>query len=264
MEGLVTFNSWFGVLFLPTMIITVLLVGGGLLLLRPGTKLSSDAAESIRSQSGQKVTRNELFAGVILLAVFAMLVTGRFHGIPDAALCLAAVVAFFLFGVLEPKDFNTGVNWDLIVFVAMALSLGTLMTDTGISKWLAGIVVPALEPIAGSPWAFALIAMAFMFVWRFLDVAFFIPTMSILVPILPSIQERYGISPLVWLALFVMAANSFLMAYQNVWAMMGRTIAGERAWENKHLATYGALYIIACFVALLIAIPVWTGMGYFG
>jgi hypothetical protein len=106
--------------------------------------------------------------------------------------------------------------------------------------------------------------MAFMFLWRFFDVALFIPTIAILVPILPDIQEAYQISPLVWLAIFVMAANCFFMAYQNMWAMMSRSIAGDRAWDNKHLSVYGVLYFIACMLSLIAAIPMWIHAGLFG
>ena len=73
-----------------------------------------------------------------------------------------------------------------------------------------------------------------------------------------------AISPLVWLFVFVMAGNSFIIAYQNMWAMMSRSIAGERAFTNKHLGTYGIIYFAACFIALLIAIPMWMNAGLFG
>jgi anion transporter len=263
-QGLVTFDSWFSVLFLPMVLTTVLLIVGGLILLKPKEELSKDAIDAIKNLPKTKMGRNEILAGVILVAVFIMFVTNRFHGIPDAALCLAAVFAFFLFGILETKDFNAGVNWDLIVFIAMALSLQSIFNETGISEWLAGIVVPTVAPIASNPWLFMFGIMAFMFLWRFFDVALFIPTIAILVPILPAIQEAYKISPLVWLAIFVMAANSFIMAYQNMWAMMSRSIAGERAWDNKHLSLYGALYIVACMLALVVSIPVWMNAGLFG
>ena len=69
---------------------------------------------------------------------------------------------------------------------------------------------------------------------------------------------------IVWLFVFVMAGNSFVMAYQNMWAMMSRSIAGERAFTNKHLGIYGIIYFIACFVALLIAILMWMNAGLFG
>jgi len=263
-QGLVTFNSWFSVLFVPMVLATVILIAGSLLVLKPQETLSKDAIDAIKEQPVQKMSRHEIITALILVAVFIMFLTGKIHGLPDAALCLAAVFAFFLFGVLEAKEFNAGVNWDLIVFTAMALSLASIFTETGISKWLAGIVVPALAPIAGNPWLFMFGIMTFMFLWRFFDVAFFIPTMAIMVPILPAIQEAYQISPLVWVAIFVMAANCFFMAYQNVWAMMSRSIAGDRAWDNKHLGVYGVLYFIACMISLFAAVPLWMRAGLFG
>ena len=263
-HGLVTFGNWFGVLFVPILITTVLLVAGSLLILKPKDKLSKNATDAIREQAPDKISRRELIAGGILVAVFIMFLTNRFHGLPDAAVCLAAVFLFFLTGVLETKDFNTGVNWELIVFIAIALSFSAIFNETGISGWLAGIVVPALAPVAGNPYLFMFSVMAFVFLWRFFDVALFIPTIAILAPILPSIQEAYGISPLVWLFVFVMAGNSFVMAYQNMWAMMSRSIAGERAFTNKHLGIYGVIYFAACFIALLAAIPMWINAGLFG
>jgi di/tricarboxylate transporter len=245
-------------------ITTVLLITGSLLVLKPKEALSKDAIDAIKNQPVQKISRHEKIAGVILIAVFIMFLSSGFHGIPDAAVCMAAVFAFFLFGVLEPNDFNAGVNWDLIIFIAMALSLGSILNDTGISPWLAGIVVPALAPIAVNPWVFVFSIMIFLFLWRFFDVALLIPTMGILAPILPSIQEAYQISPLVWLTVFVMAANCFFMAYQNMWAMMSRSIAGEMIWDNKHLSIYGIIYSIACLLALTVVIPKWINAGLFG
>ena len=262
--GLVTFSSWFSVLFLPITVMTILLIAGSLIVFKPKEKLSQDAINAIKSAPVEKMCRQEIIAAIILVTVFVMFITSRFHGLSDVVLCLVAVFAFFLFGVLETKDFNAGVNWDLIVFVAIALSIGPIFKVTGISEWFAGIIVPALAPVAVNPWLFMFSMTTFMFLWRFFDIAFFIPTMAILVPILPDIQAAYQISPLVWLAIFVMAANCFFMAYQNVWAMMSRSIVGEKAWNNKHLTIYGILYFIACLLALIPTIPVWIHNGLFG
>jgi len=263
-QGLVTFNSWFNVFFIPAILTTVLLIAGSLFVLKPKEKLPADAIDEIKNQPKEKMSRQEIIGGVILVIVFIMFVTNKIHHLPDAAVCLAAVFLFFLFGVLDAKDFNAGVNWDLIVFIAMALSFSAIFKETGISGWLAAIVVPALAPIATNPWLFAFGIMIFMFLWRFVDVAIFIPTMAILVPILPAIQKSYNISPLVWVPLFVMAANCFFMAYQNMWAMMTRSMAGDRVWENSHLAVYGVIYFIACMIALVVAVPMWISAGLFG
>jgi anion transporter len=262
-QNLVTFDSWFGVMFLPMAIVTVLLIAGSLLVLRPKEKLSQDAINSLKESRAGKMSRQEAVTAVILVIVFGLFLTNRFHHIPDAAVCLAATFVLFLFGILEGKDFNIGVSWDLIVFIAMALSLNAIFIETGISKWLAGIIVPALAPIAGNPWIFMFSITIIMFLWRFVDVAAFIPTIAILSPILPSIQEAYNINPLVWIAIFIMAGNAFFIAYQNIWAVMGQTIASDRAWTNKHLGTYGILYFAACLITLLAAVPMWINAGLF-
>ena len=259
-QELVTFNNWFSVMFVPVLITTTLLIAGSLFALKPKEKLSKDTIDAI----GEKISQQEIIAGIILVTVFIMFLTNSLHGLPDAAVCLAAVFVLFLSGVLEAKDFNIGVNWDLIFFIAIALSFSAIFNDTGISTWLAGIVVPALAPIASNPFLFMFCVMAFVFMWRFFDVALFIPTIAILAPILPSIQAAYQISPLVWLFVFVMAGNSFVMAYQNMWAMMSRSIAGDRTFTNKHLGIYGILYFVACFIALIAAIPMWVKAGLFG
>ena len=263
-ENLVTFDNWFSTMFVPILITTVLLIVGSLILLRPKEKLSETGIAAIMGEKTAKISRQEIIAGAVLVTVFLMFLTkDRFHGFSDAAVCLAAVFLLFLSGVLEAKDFNSGVNWDLIVFIAIALSFSAILNETGISEWLAAIVIPALAPIASNPYLFMFCVTAFAFIWRFFDVALFIPTIAILVPILPAIQEAYGISPLVWLFVFVMAGNSFIMAYQNMWAMMTRSISGERAFTNKHIGIYGAVYFAASFIALFVSMPMWISSGLF-
>jgi len=261
---LVTFGDWIGVLLVPVIIATALLVVGGLLFLKPEDKLSKEAIEEVKKQPMEKMKRHEIISAVILVAVFALSLTGNFHGLSTAIICIAAMIAFFVFGVLETKDFNTAANWNLVVFIAMAFSLGPIFYATGISEWLSGIVVPALAPIASNPWLFVFVVTAFMFAWSLVDVAMFLPTISIMAPILPRIQEAYGISPLVWIAIFILAGNAFFLAYQNMWAVMSRSIAEDRAWTNKHQSIYGILYFAACMIAVAVAIPMWIGAGLLG
>ena len=262
MTDMVTFRSWFDVLFLPMMIVTVIVAVGSLVILRPAEPISQNILTDMNTQT--KISRNEGMAALVLISVFVMFLTSGMHGIPDAAVCLAAVFIFFISGILEPKDFNTGVNWDLVIFIGVAISLGPIFSETGISQWLAGVIVPALNPVSGSPWLFMLVITTVLFLWRFVDVATFIPTMGILIPILPDIKAEYQISPLVWVAVLVMAHNAFFMAYQNLWAVMSRSVAGDRAWEDKHLSMYGVLYFVACLIALAVVLPMWINAGLFG
>jgi len=263
LEGLVTFNSWFVTVFPHVAISTILLIAGGLFVLKPKEKISNEAIDAIKNHPLEKMSRQEIMAAVILVAVFILFMTAGIHGLSIAMLCLAAMLAFFIFGILESKEFNTGANWDLIVFLAMTLSLGPILTAAGIMDWLADIIVPALAPITGNPWLFMFGITLVMFLWRFVDVAMSLPTVAIMIPILPAIYETYGISPLVWLPVFVMTSNAFFLVYQNMWAMMSQAMSGERAWSDKDLGIYGTLYLAACMIALVVAIPLWISQGLF-
>ena len=260
----VTFGDWIGVLLVPVIIATVLLVAGGLLFLKPEEKLSKEAIEAVKKQPMGKMGKNEIISAVILISVFALSLTSSLHGLSTAIICIAAMLCFFVFGVLETKDFNSGANWNLVIFIAMAFSLGPIFYATGISDWLSGIVVPTLAPIAGNPWLFVFVVTAFLFLWSLVDVAMFLPTISIMAPILPRIQEAYQISPLVWIAILILAGNAFFLAYQNMWAVMSRSIAEDRAWTNRHQSRYALIYFAACLIALTVAIPMWIYAGLLG
>ncbi|MCL2198046.1 MAG: SLC13 family permease [Defluviitaleaceae bacterium] len=260
---IVTFEDWLSVLLVPVIIATILLVAGGLLFLKPEDAISKENFEAVKSQPLKKMSRAEIVSATILILVFILSLTYSMHGLSTAIVCIAAMIAFFVFGVLETKDFNSAANWNLVIFIAMAFSLGPIFNVTGISDWLSGIVVPALSPVAGNPWIFVFSVMAFMFLWSLVDVAMFLPTISIMAPILPGIYEAYNINPLVWIAIFILAGSAFFLAYQNMWAVMSRSIAEDRAWTHKHQRTYGILYFTACMVAMFIAIPMWISQGLF-
>lgn len=261
MEGMLDFNSWLRVAFIPMEIVTLILVVVGYIVLKPTEKLSVDAITALKAQKSEPMSKEEKATGIILVAVFLLFVTNRIHGIPDAAVCVLALFCFFLLKVMATPEFSSGLNWDLVVFIGMALGLGSVFSVTGISAWIAGIIVPAIAPIAVNPWVFMFVMAILIFAWRFIDVAILIPTMAIITPILPSISEAYGISPLVWALIYVMAGNSMFMAYQNMWALMSQSIAGERSWTQKHLGTYGVVYFVACLVALCVAIPMFISSG---
>ena len=263
LEGLITFASWSRVALIPMGIVTVILAIAGYFVLRPDDRLAEGVITTLSTLETEPLSSKEKVSGIILVAVFAFFVTNRFHGIPDAAVCLAALFLFYAFRILDVKEFSTGINWDLIVFIGMALSLGQVFSVTGISGWIAGIVVPAIAPIASDPWVFVYTVTVILFLWRFIDIAFMIPTMAILTPLLPEIYATYGISPLVWVTIFVMAIGSVFMSYQNMWALMTESFAGDRAWTKKHLGAYGLTYFIVCLAALAAAIPIWIKMGLF-
>jgi anion transporter len=261
LEGMVTFSSWFSSTFLPMEVTAVLLILGGFLVLRPGKGQEPLVLQEPEKEKQQGWTRDEKIGGLILCLAFLFFLTKNLHGIPDAAVCMFAVVLFFVFGILEPGDLGKGISWDLVLFIGFSLSLGSVFEETGISAWLSAGITGALEPISHNPWVFVYALLVILFLWHFVDVAMFIPTMALLMPVLPAVYEAYHVHPLIWITLFVMAGNSFFLPYQNMWVLMSESIAGERKWRDKDRFAYGWIYFAACLCGLLAAVPPWQQMG---
>jgi hypothetical protein len=90
-------------------------------------------------------------------------------------------------------------------------------------------------------------------------------TTFILIPaMLPAINARYGVHPLVFVPMLYLASNAFFMNYQNSWALMGQAVARKRSWTPGHLAAYGTIYFAASIISLMIMVPFWVKVGMFG
>lgn len=264
LAGVLDFSSWLRAALLPTELAAVFTLALALLFLRPKEPLDPGVAAALRAAAPGPLTRRELCAAAVLTAAFVMFATGGLHGIPSAAVCLGAAVLLFALGVLEPADVGSGVSWDLVLFIGFSLSLGPMLTAAGITAWLTGLLVPLLRPVAGNPWLFVAAVTAVLFLWHLVDVASFMPTLSLVPAMLPTVREVFGIDPLVFVPILSLAAISFVLAYQNIWALMAQSAAGRQVWTAKQLAVYGLCYFAAALAALLACVPLWQHWGWFG
>jgi anion transporter len=260
--GPISFSQWAKVSLLPISIITILTVIGGYFALKPSEplRLTKDTFIDEYRKLG-RISRQEVLSSIILVASFLMFVTNPLHHIPDAAICLIALFLLGASGIIESKDVGAGINWDLVVFVGIAMSLNSIFTQSGVALWISSFLVPALGPISGNPWIFVYVTLIVMFLWRFIDIAIFIPTMAILSSVIPHISAAYGINPLVWIPLISIALNAFFMSYQNMFGLVAETNLGKQGWSSKHLGIYGTTYFIASLVSMLAAVPYWILIG---
>lgn len=264
LKGIITFSSWSQVMFLPAELLSVLLIVGGYFALRSEQPISltKEYFQEEYSKLGP-FSREEIYSAIILTGCFLMFVTNRIHLIPDAATCLAGLFLLTATGVIKAQEIGSGISWDLVIFIGVAMSFGAVFGATGVSKWLIGILVPMIKPLTTSPWLFVFSIIMLFFVLRFFDVAVFIPTMAIIVPIIPEISKSFGINPLVWISLFVMASNCFFLSYQNMFAMVAESIARERAWTSSQISRYGLVYFAVTLITLLVTVPYWISIGMF-
>lgn len=262
--GAVDFNTWFRVAMLPSVLVSMLLLILGYFILKPQNPLniSRDTFNDEYKKLGS-MTRDEKVGAVILSVAFAFLATASIHRLSDAAVCLTALFALCISGVIKTPEISSGISWDLVMFFGVAMSLSTIFAVSGISAWLPTMLVPVFAPLAHNPWLFCFAVVIVLFAWRFIDVAIMIPTMAILVPILPQVGAVIGVNPLVWIPLFNMAYCCFFLSYQNVFAVVAEANMGGNGWTAEHFFRYGIAYLVACLLTLVVAIPYWSSLGLF-
>jgi hypothetical protein len=209
-------------------------------------------------------SRKEILSGLILSATFIMFLTEKLHGITNVTVCLASFFLFFAVNVLEPDDVQKGVSWNLIVFFGCILAFPAIFgnPDIGISAWLKQVVSPVLVNFKGHVLLFIFIATLVMFAWRFLDIAWMIPTMALLVSMLPVIQKELGIHPLVISSLMILAGNFTFITYMQPFSLMGSALAKERTWTPAQLMRYGMVYLASSMLTLFISLAYWKMTGF--
>ena len=264
LRGVITFSSWAMVNLLPALLLTVLVVVGGYFVFKPQSELSlSREIFQDKYKALGRASLGEKRAVVILSLSFLLFLTGGLgvHELPGLAIMLGAVFLLALTGVIGQADMSGGVNWDIVVFMGAAMGLIGIFAEIGVAYWMAGILIPVLAPISGSPWLFVFFVTLILFVWRFFDIATLVPTKAILIPALPLISQELGINPLIWVPIFVMVGNTFFLAYTNGFVLVGQSIVGERGWSNSQVNRFGLVYGVACLVVIALSMPYWMLMG---
>ena len=264
LKGMCTPGPWMTAMMLPMVILTVLILSGLYIALKPG-KLETQTRDAFikEYESLGPWSREEKISTIILVLTFLMFVTEKLHGMGNVPVCLGAFFLLFAFQVLEPADIQKGVAWNLIIFLGSILAMPAIFAnpDIGISGWIKDLVFPLLSQLGQTPLLFVLVVPLIMFAWRFIDIAWMIPTMALLVSMLPTIHTEFGIHPLVTSCLMVMAGNFTFLHYMQPFALMGSGLAKERTWTPNQLLRYGFVYLGSCMITLIISLIYWKAIG---
>lgn len=262
LEEVITFDNWLKAMLLPSITLSLLFILVLYRIMKPKTPLSLDR-EVFRKELKAlgPFTFKEKATLCTLLGAFLLLVTSRWHGLPDVSVCLGALILLALFGVIRTGDISTAINWDFVLFLGTIMGLGMQLQETGLAAFLSHSLNSVIRILAGNHWLMLFALLIFFFGWRFVDIAQLYLTITFVVPFLPMLAADYGIHPLVFGFLFIMAGNCFFMAYQQPFVIIGESIAGKASWTKAQLLLAGTIYFAVCLVTLAISIPYWQAIG---
>ena len=264
-KGMCANGPWMKVMMLPMFLLTGLIIAGVYFALKPGklTALSRDAFVKEYEKLGPW-TKQQKASTIILVITFLMFLTEKLHGLDNVTVCLGAFFMLFALQILEPVDLQHGVAWNLILFLGCILAMPAIFgnPDIGISTWIRDMVNPMLKTLDGNPWEFVYFVPIVLFAWRFFDIAWMIPTMALLISMLPTIQTEFGIHPLVTSSLMIMAGNFTFLHYMQPFALMGSALAKERTWTPNQLLRFGVVYLFSCFITLMVSMLYCKATGF--
>ena len=197
--------------------------------------------------------------GIILVTV-VLWATEPFHHVSAMAVGLAALVAMLVLKVIDVPAFKSGVNWTSLLFIGIALGLGSVFAEAGLNDWVMQTCGPAFQALAGNPYLLVLGIGVITVVLRFLivsEVAYLNLLMAFLVPMAASV----GVNP--WVLGF--SAYALVIAwfakYQSpIYLAAFYAVDGKMA-KHSELAKYCGVYLATCLVGLAVSVPYWQWMG---
>lgn len=224
---------------------------------RGGTDLSDN--QPIPDGLGSLSVVEKRMLAIILVTV-VLWATEPFHHVSAMAVGLAALVAMFVLKVIDVPAFKSGVNWTSLLFIGIALGLGSVFAEAGLNDWVMQTCGPAFQALAGNPYLLVLGIGVITVVLRFLivsEVAYLNLLMAFLVPMAASV----GVNP--WVLGF--SAYALVIAwfakYQSpIYLAAFYAVDGKMA-KHSELAKYCGVYLATCLVGLAVSVPYWQWMG---
>ena len=196
----------------------------------------------------------------IILVTVVLWATEPFHRISAMAVGLAALVFMFVLKVIDVPAFKSGVNWTSLLFIGIALGLGSVFAEAGLNDWVMQTCGPAFQALAGNSYLLVLGIGVITVVLRFLivsEVAYLNLLMAFLVPMAASV----GVNP--WVLGF--SAYALVIAwfakYQSpIYLAAFYAVDGKMA-KHSELAKYCGVYLATCLAGLVVCVPYWQWMG---
>ena len=258
----VTYGMWL-VAFLPLWILTIVASWFLIMKLFPPEKRTLEGGERYcRAQLAKMgpMSRSELKAVLILGVATLLWVTDQLHHVSASEIGLAAGLFACLpvVGALKKEDFAKA-NFPIVIFIAGAMCMGTVMADTEILKTLTAVLFKWMTPVLRS----ASITAPMLLYWYANFFHLFLGNeASMLVATLPALMQfclKEGFNPLAVGMLWTFASGGKVFVYQMSALALGYSFG---CFTIKDLFKIGlCIFFVESFLLLVILPWYWPLIG---
>ena len=258
-----TWGYWFLAALPPTLIVLVVVLVAILFIFRP----ESEPKVSYKMVQTQLQVLGPLSGKEwISLAVLCFTVTGwltvSYHGIDGAWIALIAFCVLVNTGVLGWQNMKKAIDWELLLYMGVTLSIPTLLTQARIDQWLVEIISPVIEPFMSQPaWFFVVIALLTYALKLFFTS--FLTVVTLCVALMP-LSIDVGMSPWIITMIILMASEVWFFPFQVDWHTMAYSTTDKKGFSYPLMCRLNPFYALAYIAALIAVIPYWRYLGLIG
>jgi len=205
------------------------------------------------------LTRDELLGILALLGLGLGFATRFLHGVPDVWTAIGVTTLLFATGALDDRTFRNGVDWGVMLFYGVLMSLGGVMSHLGLDRWIGSMASGVLSDVIGTPYAFvpalAVLCSALRFVFPKVTLAAMMALIAV------PLATAAGYSPLVPLLTLVIASDHSALPYVNETYPIMVSASDGVLFSPAQARLPLLLEMLARILAVCASIPVWHAMG---
>ncbi|MGZ8434438.1 MAG: SLC13 family permease [Candidatus Binatia bacterium] len=259
-RGQFTWGYWFLAALPPTLIVTVIIVGATMLLYQPESQ-SQVSYKMVQTQLEilGPLSKYEWITLAVLCATVTGWLTGSTHKIDGAWVALLALCLLINSGVLGWGMLKKSIDWEMLIYMGVTLSIPTLLTEAKIDQWLVGLLAPLVVPFSESP-ALAMIVIALITYAVKLVFTSFLTVVTLVIALLPLAGDLQ-INPWIMIMIVLVASEVWFFPFQVDWHTLAYATTDGKGFSYHDMKRIRLFYAAAYLIALVAAIPYWRYLG---
>ncbi len=258
-----TWGYWFLAALPPTLVVIIIILSSSILLYRPESqpKISYTMVQTQLEILG-KLSHKEWISLAVLCFTVGGWLTTSYHGIDGAWIAIIAFAVLVNTAILDWGVMRKGIDWELLIYMGVTLSLPTILKQAKIDQWLVDMISPVIQPFMDSPaWFFIIIALL-TYALKLIFTSF-LAVVTLCVALLP-LSVDVGMSPWIIAMIILIASEVWFFPYQVDWHMLAYSTTDGKGFSYPLMCRINPIYAVAYIIALVVAIPYWRYLGLMG
>lgn len=258
-----TWGYWFLAALPPTMIVILALLICIVLLYRPEIQpiISYKMVQTQLDVLGPLSYKEWISLGVLCFTITGWLTTS-YHGVDSAWIALIAFTVLITTSVLDPGTFRRSIDWELLIYMGVTLSIPALLTRSKIDQWLVELISPTILPFLGNPALFFIVIAILTYCLKLFFTSF-LTVVTLSVALLP-LSVDIGMSPWIIAMIILMASEVWFFPFQVDWHTLAYSTSERKGFSYPLMCRVNPFYALAYIIALVAAIPYWRYLGLMG